>query len=53
MAQERFFRLAGVVGDMPAEIFAHLRLFGLGVGENRVKDRGHLLAQGAEIVGVG
>jgi len=49
MAQERFFRLAGVVGDMPAKFFAHLSLFGLGVGENRINDRGYLSTQGFEI----
>lgn len=49
MVQESLFRLAGVVGDMPAKSFAHVCLFGLRVGENRINDRGYLPTQGFDI----
>ncbi|MEC5181479.1 hypothetical protein [Arthrobacter sp. CG_A4] len=34
---------------MPAKFFSNLRLFGPGVGENRINDLGHLPTQGFEI----
>ena len=50
MLQEGFFRPAGMVGDMPAKIFADLRLVGPGLSENRIDNLGHLPAQGAEVL---
>lgn len=50
MLQECFFRLARVVGDLPAKIIADLRLFWSGLSENRIDDLGHLPAQGVEIL---
>ena len=49
VAQESLFRLARVVGDVPAELLPDLCPLGLGVGENRIDDRGYLPAQGVEI----
>jgi hypothetical protein len=50
MLQERFFRPARVLCDMPAKLFAHLRLFRPGLGENRLNDRRHLPAKWFEIL---
>ena len=50
VAQESLLRLAGVVVDVPAEPLADLGLVRVGVGEDRINDRGYLPAQGAEIV---
>jgi hypothetical protein len=50
MPQERSFGLARVFGHVLAKLFAHLGLFGPGVGENRINDRGRLPAQWFEIL---
>ncbi|WP_026539089.1 hypothetical protein [Arthrobacter sp. 9MFCol3.1] len=49
MFQERLFRLAGVVSDVPLEFLPHFSFFRVGTGQNLINDRGRLPAQRLQI----
>ncbi len=49
MLQERLFRLARVVGDVPLEFLPHVSFFRVGASQNLINDRGRLPAQRLQI----